>query len=301
VIATDQDSAREYAKLLTAISGVRPTVVLSDDPKASKKIADFTDSDSRWMVAVRMVSEGVDVPRLAVGVYATSTQTPLFFAQAVGRFVRVRKRGETASVFLPTVPVLLEYAADMEVERDHALAKPIRDEDDIFGPEDDLLALAEQEQNNGDLEDGPGYAALNSQADFHSVLYDGNEFGGELGADETEFLGIPGLLEPDQVKELLRRRKTQKPSPAAAEEPERATAVSAAPDRDESTYQRLAVLRRELNGLVGAWNHRTNIPHGQIHGELRRKCGGPPAAAASAEQLQQRIDLIREWAVQRRS
>ncbi|GAB3425075.1 DEAD/DEAH box helicase [Flindersiella endophytica] len=301
VIATDQDVAREYAKLLTAISGVRPTVVLSDDPKASKKIAEFAESDSRWMVAVRMVSEGVDVPRLAVGVYATSTQTPLFFAQAVGRFVRVRKRGETASVFLPTVPVLLEYAADMEVERDHALAKPIRDEDDIFGPEDDLLALAEQEQNTGDaLEDGPGYAALNSQADFHSVLYDGNEFGGELGADETEFLGIPGLLEPDQVKELLRRRKTQKPTGAAAadaEEPE--PAAAARPDRDESTYQRLAVLRRELNGLVGAWNHRTNIPHGQIHGELRRKCGGPPAAAASEEQLQQRIDLIREWATQR--
>ena len=58
------------------------------------------------MVAVRMVSEGVDVPRLCVGVYATSTSTPLFFAQAVGRFVRPGRRGETASVFLPSVPVI---------------------------------------------------------------------------------------------------------------------------------------------------------------------------------------------------
>ena len=72
-------------------------------------------SDERWMVAVRMVSEGVDVPRLAVGVYATTTSTPLFFAQAVGRFVRARNRGETASVFLPSVPALLGFASELEV------------------------------------------------------------------------------------------------------------------------------------------------------------------------------------------
>src|SRR5690606_10714512 len=124
VIATDQESARAYAKILRQISGERPTLVLSDEPSASKRIPTFAADKSRWMVAVKMVSEGVDVPRLAVGVYATATQTPLFFAQAVGRFVRARRRGETASLFLPTIPVLLRYAAEMEVVRDHALRKP---------------------------------------------------------------------------------------------------------------------------------------------------------------------------------
>ena len=71
---------------------------------------------SRWFVAVRMVSEGVDVPRLAVGVYATSTSTPLFFAQAVGRFVRSRARGKTASVFLPSVTPLLGLANEMHAD-----------------------------------------------------------------------------------------------------------------------------------------------------------------------------------------
>ncbi|HEX6487222.1 MAG TPA: DEAD/DEAH box helicase, partial [Nocardioidaceae bacterium] len=107
VIASDQDSARAYAALLKEITGTRPVVVLSDEKAASSRIAKFSESDDRWMVAVRMVSEGVDVPRLAVGVYATTVSTPLFFAQAVGRFVRARKRGETASVFLPSVPNLL--------------------------------------------------------------------------------------------------------------------------------------------------------------------------------------------------
>src|ERR1035437_7592885 len=99
VIATDHLSAGAFAGLLRRMTGTRPVVVLSDDKSASRKIAQFTESGERWMVAVRMVSEGVDIPRLAVGVYATSIGTALFFAQAVGRFVRVRRRGETASVF----------------------------------------------------------------------------------------------------------------------------------------------------------------------------------------------------------
>ena len=104
VIAGDHEDARAYAALLRGLTGKRPVVVLSDDKAASKKISSFAVSDERWMVAVRMVSEGVDIPRLAVGVYATSVSTALFFAQAVGRFVRVRQRGETASVFLPPFP-----------------------------------------------------------------------------------------------------------------------------------------------------------------------------------------------------
>src|SRR5262249_58940076 len=107
--------------------GGAPTVVVSDEKAASRRIAQFAESEKRWMVAVRMVSEGVDVPRLAVGVYATSTSTPLFFAQAVGRFVRARARGETASVFVPSVPALLGFASGMEVQRDHVLGRRITD------------------------------------------------------------------------------------------------------------------------------------------------------------------------------
>ena len=143
VIATDHQDARAYAAQLEALTGQRPAVILSDDKGASDRIEEFAASDERWMVAVRMVSEGVDVPRLCVGVYATSTSTPLFFAQAVGRFVRSRRRGETASVFLPSVPVLLQLASQMEAQRDHVLGKPHREE----GLEDQLLAQANQQQD----------------------------------------------------------------------------------------------------------------------------------------------------------
>ncbi len=289
VIATDQNSARSYAELLHAITKRKPTVVLSDDPKASKKISKFAESDDRWMVAVRMVSEGVDVPRLAVGVYATSIATPLFFAQAVGRFVRARTRGETASVFLPSVPHLLLFAAEMERERDHVLKPPGSPD------EADLLALAEQTETEPDGEDDErgGFAALESNADFDRVVFDGGEFGiaASAGSDEEQdYLGIPGLLEPDQVRDLLRRRQAEHVARGPRTLPP-----------EQSTHARLRELRKELNGLVAAWHHRTNRPHGVIHTELRTASGGPPSAMASADELQQRIDLIRDWAITGRS
>ena len=286
VIATDQTSARAYADLLKAITGKAPVVVLSDDTGAGKKITKFAAGDQRWMVAVRMVSEGVDVPRLAVGVYATTTSTPLFFAQAVGRFVRARARGETASVFVPSVPLLLSFAAEMERERDHVLA-PKSEPDEAA-----LLEAAERTETEADLPEGT-FAALGSEADFDRVVFDGADFGltAQAGsAEEQDYLGLPGLLEPDQVKDLLRRRQ--------ADHAQRSPRAESA---DRSTHQQLRDLRKELNGLVAAWHHRTDRPHGAIHAELRSACGGPPSAVASAEELQARSDHIRQWAVTRSS
>ena len=201
VIAGDHADARAYASLLRRVTGTRPVVVLSDDPAASKKIAAFAASGDRWMVAVRMVSEGVDIPRLAVGVFATSVSTALFFAQAVGRFVRARRRGETASVFLPSVPVLLGYAAELEAERDHVLRLPGDDD-----PERELAEAQRRRDTPDELGEAP-FTALGASAHFDRVLYDGGEFG--ASAEEEDFLGLPGLLEPEQVALLLRKRQAQ--------------------------------------------------------------------------------------------
>ena len=295
VIATDHLSARAYAAQLRRITGEAPTVVLSDEAGASARIEAFAAGDARWMVAVRMVSEGVDVPRLSVGVYATSTSTPLFFAQAVGRFVRARRRGETASVFLPSVPLLLQHAAEMEVERDHALdRRPTDDEESYFAAEDGLLAQANRTQTEPGA-DELAFEALEAEATFDRVLFDGGEFGTQAAVgseEEADFLGLPGLLEPHQVTTLLQARQSAHET--------RGRSRRAAAAQAEAAHRAVPALRKELNGLVGAWHHRTGIPHGAVHTELRQACGGPLAAQASAEQLQARIDLIRTWALRRR-
>ncbi|WP_285708036.1 DEAD/DEAH box helicase [Microtetraspora sp. NBRC 16547] len=293
IIASDHESARAYARHIRTVTGEGAVVVLSDDPGASKKIKDFSASQARWLVAVRMVSEGVDIPRLAVGVYATSISTPLFFAQAVGRFVRARKRGEMASVFVPSVPVLMGLAAEMEEERDHVLGRS-QPED---GLDDSLLERAQQERKQPDaLGDELPFQTLEASATFDRVLFDGGEFGTSAAPgspEEEDFIGLPGLLEPDQVASLLRRRQADQQAAKRRKKPEE-EAPALAP------HEQIHELRKELNGLVGAWNHRTGQPHGVIHAELRRSCGGPAIAQASADQIKDRIAMIRKWATQRR-
>ncbi len=327
VIASDHEAARAYAGLLRRLTGTRPVVVLSDEPSASRKIAEFAVSADRWMVAVRMVSEGVDIPRLAVGVYATSVSTALYFAQAVGRFVRARRRGETASVFLPSIPVLLGYAAELEAERDHVLAR--RTDGDAEDPD---LAEARRERDTPDTLDEPAFRPLQASAHFDRALYDGGEFG--TSAEEEDFLGLPGLLAPEQVALLLRKRQSGQagkrgrppgghgagvaagqpaPGEPAPGEPAagavaagRGGTVSGPPGRgpggtgtaapSRTAREALAALRKELNGLIAARYHLTGQPHGVIHADLRRACGGPPLPQATAEQIRARIETIRRWA-----
>ncbi|MGV9183911.1 DEAD/DEAH box helicase [Arcanobacterium canis] len=290
VIATDHKTARAYATILEQICGQKTTVVLSDDTTASDKIAEFSANTKRWMVAVRMVSEGVDVPRLCVGVYATSTSTPLFFAQAIGRFVRARKRGETASVFLPSVEVLLGLAGALEKERDHALVKKPAQE----GWDDDAVAQANREETASDEVNGPGYQALSSDVTFDRVVFDGADFGqwAEVGSDEeADFLGIPGLLEPSEVTQLLRQHQAEQ----AAASKKRGDGPSPVMDSRKRREK-----RKELSKLVAAFAAKTGRPHALIHTELRKATGGPDVARASLEQIEARILKIQRWFVGRK-
>ncbi len=289
VIASDQTTARAYAAILTDLTGTRPTLVLSDESGSSARIEKFAQGNQRWMVAVRMVSEGVDVPRLSVGVYATSASTPLYFAQAIGRFVRARRRGELASVFLPSVPVLLGLAAELERERDHALDREVED----GTLDDELLESANREDKASEalLEEGE-WSALGSVATFEKVLFDGEEYGAlaEPGsAEEWDFIGIPGILEPEQVSELLKHRQQRQ----ARRAEDRRRADPEAPASPAPLHRTLAEQRKLLNGLVSIRARATGATHGQVHAEVRRLCGGPEVSRATVAQLQARIDHLR--------
>lgn len=305
VIATDTTTARAYAAILEKITGTKVTVVLSDEQGSSDRIKEFSDSTEQWMVAVRMVSEGVDVPRLAVGVYATSASTPLFFAQAIGRFVRSRRPGESASVFLPSVPVLLDLASNMERQRNHVLGKPDRPNE---GWDDELLAQANKEETEPD-EPG-GYETLGAEAELESLIFDGSTYGTATmtgSAEEQEYLGLPGLLDAEQMRTLLRARQSsqldnrerearQDRQAGLAEQAQTpGTETGDGTSQKKVASEELPALRKKLNALVGAKSQRTGRPHGAIHNEVRRNCGGPPTALCTAEQLRDRIAYLRDW------
>ena len=121
------------------------------------------------------------------------------------------------------------------------------------------------------------------------AFFDSEQFG--LGTtpgsqDEEDYLGLPGLLEPDQMASLLRSR--QKPEAARAVE------------NEQSAHRALAATRKELNALVSAYARRTSAPHAVVHADLRRQCGGPALDRATHEEVQERIETIRRWFVGRR-
>lgn len=136
IIAIDQYHARKIAELLKTITNEEATIAISDEENSSRMIQNFAQCGNhrRWIVAVKMVSEGVDIPRLRVGVYATTVLSELFFRQAVGRFVRIIPgiEEQSAAFYLPADETLIRHALAIKEERDHFLPEIIKAEKSIF-------------------------------------------------------------------------------------------------------------------------------------------------------------------------
>jgi superfamily II DNA or RNA helicase len=277
VIATDQDHAHGIARLLRNRFNVPAEVVVSDDPTASKKIAEFAHNDRPWLVSVRMVSEGVDIPRLRVGVYATTTSTELFFRQAVGRFVRWQfgRASQKAFVYIPDDPRLRAHAFQIAEARRHVL-RPPGETDDEFSPDGTELDALSGEQD--EFEQLSLFSVVSSTAtgiSVHAVTEDGVQFFDD---------------EPDP------------PDPVFAEDPALAielpeipteagmvawSSLSVAEQKDD-LRTRNADLAKRLFDITG-WNH------ARVQGEMNRLSGVSSVASATIDQLERRLRYSESW------
>ncbi len=264
VIASDQDHARAIAERLGSVSGEQPELVMSDEPGASRRIADFASSDRRWMVSVLMVSEGVDIPRLRVGVYATAARTELFFRQVVGRFIRStpEPRRQMSYLLMPADSRLKALAHEIEMERRHAL---------------DLSAEAEEEEGNElddpDLEQGEpggGFAALSS---------------GDAELDEAIMSGTALQLFPTDDPGPVAKKATAPARPEAPSE-------DLAPER-ESAYATRERLRGERSRLAAAVARRTGKSHREVQARINRATRARSVAGATIEQLERGNAMLR--------
>src|SRR4051812_38425201 len=262
VIAADKEHAEKLANRLARITGERPGVVTSDAPDASQRIQRFASGSGAWLVSVLMVSEGVDIPRLRVGVYATTARTELFFRQVVGRFIRrtPAPRNQMSHVFLPSDPTLKRLAAEIEEERNHAL------EPEAAAGEGEAVERGERG------EDADGFHALWSSA----------------RRDDD----VLRTTQPGEAMQLF-AESAAAPSPALAAfggpiQATTTTTTSAAPSRpkDETAYEKRERLREERRALVSALARRTREEHRVLNARINRDTGAPSVAKATIEQLE---------------
>ena len=292
IIAMDQAHAQAIAELMERRHRVRAVVAVSDDPTASSKIAAFSRSDQPWIIAVRMVSEGVDIPRLRIAVFATTTTTELFFRQAVGRVVRWT-RGvprQKAYFFLPDDPRLRHFAASLAEQRRHSLRKRTQSDESVVQaePELDAIDLGDDEQMSlfaviGSVALGE-FGAGGATEEHHDDGVFGDDPDGDLrdGRDEP---GVDLVLLPP-------------PLPGGARPRDRAAAGGAdgAGEGDGLTLRQRKVALRDSNAdLARELVRVTGWSHPQVNAELNRLSGIRRISEATLEQLEQRLVAGRKW------
>ena len=273
ILANDQETARAYADIAQRVTGEVPAVVLSEDSDASQRLSAFTHGRTRLVVCVRMISEGVDIPRATALGYLCSARTPLFFAQAVGRVVRARGTQESASVYLPAVRPLLALAAEMESARNAVVRLMPRDDHDL---DPDIERMA-----------GEGFTALDADAQFAHVLTAGRAITAEsldLDDNDVDYLGLPGLLSPEDMATVLAARdaKLRRQVAEAVDEV----------DFTPVTWRDTQEVRKDIHRMVSVLAARTGKAHGQVHAELRQVIPGPPTAVAGYDTLVARHDHL---------
>ena len=258
VVAADGEHAKAIAKVLRGVTGVAPVVVLHTDARSAEKLTRFTDSRDPWIVAVNMVSEGVDIPRLRVGVYATAAKTPLIFRQIVGRFVRTipRRPVEASWVYLPADEVLRIHAAEVETELRHVLRPPSEDDPEAL----DELRVRRETEPEAPLEFVPVAADVSPQS-------------------QMALFGNPA--------------PPTRTAPVAAPPPAFPSAVPLPPDTGRMpAFERRKLLRDKRRRLVGELSRRDRRTHAEINGWLNRETGVQRVEDATLDQLDRSCELL---------
>ncbi|HEX5192267.1 MAG TPA: DEAD/DEAH box helicase family protein [Solirubrobacteraceae bacterium] len=265
VVAADSGHARQIAKLLHDATGRTPVVVLHDDKRSARRLADFTRSTEPWIVAVNMVSEGVDIPRLRVGVYATAAKTAMIFRQIVGRFVRVipSRPTEPSWLYVPADPVLRGHATTIERELSVSLRRP---------GETDPAELDEVRAERAQTEPSPEFVPLSADVASQLTLFGGAE-------------PLPAPAPPAAGWQTA----TADPHPMSQSEPS-----------GRPAFERRARLREERHRLVSELRRRDGSSHREINQWLNHKVGITSVEQATISELERSVDLLMKRLTSRR-
>jgi superfamily II DNA or RNA helicase len=274
VIAADSDHARKIAKVLHELIGHSPVVVLHQDTKAAEKLTRFTNSNEPWIVAVNMVSEGVDIPRLRVGVYATASKTALIFRQIVGRFVRTisGRPPDPSWLYIPADTILRDHAASVETELRYMIRKN----------EQELGELEEVERRVNEQSAQLDFEPLSADVEPQMSLF-GPEPGSQPPAPPRRAVSaVPAVVASVPVPPPV-----PVPVPGAAAGQQATTSENGA--HTVPAFERRAKLRNQRHRLVSDLARKHKTGQREINAWINRELGIRSVEKATIEQLERSI------------
>jgi superfamily II DNA or RNA helicase len=283
VIAMDQLHARQVADIVERVTGRKPVVAISDEDDASLQIAEFEQGSAPWIVAVKMVSEGVDIPRLRVCVYATNVTSELFFRQAIGRIVR--RRGDDdmdAFFFIPADDRLISHARVVKHERDHVIRERVE--------------RAEREFVDGE---GAGdaarlhspFLAYDASAEADGAIHDGFEYEQELIRRYGKAASDNGISPVRFLAALRDAGLMPDGGDAPAQEPAPETPKAS---KDERKSRLRDAVNSLANTVAGALSRKTGQTFQESIKYVHRNTGQQPPRQADEQNLIKRLELLRE-------
>lgn len=275
VVAADGEHARAVGASLHQITGVKPVIVMHTDPKAHDKLEKFTHATDPWIVAVNMVSEGVDIPRLRVGVYATAAKTAMIFRQIVGRFVRTMpgRPIESSWLYMPAEPTLRAHAAEIDSE----LIPLLRRKEDV--DPDAMEAQLDEPATKAEDEMGlaPEFKALNADMAPEAQL---DLFGGATPIRRD----VAPAFSPSSPPPGVGAGGPGLPGAAPGSVP---GAVAEVP-----LWQQRQRLRETRHRLVSELGRARRATQREINAWVNKEIGVAKVQDATVEQLQRSIELL---------
>jgi superfamily II DNA or RNA helicase len=259
LVAANQTSARRLARLLAQLTNTSPVLILSEESEAARRLKNFRESDEPWLVACNMVSEGVDIPRLRVGVYATTVRTKMYFRQFLGRIVRrisSLKALQVAYCYLPADPTLTKLAEEIENEIRHCIAPRAENSDLLF---------ERAERSNSEPKGSQWEALASTNSGVSSVIVHGNQL---------------TLFGEERAPDAMHTAVVEK--------------VTARLDERRSRTEEKAFLAAEIRRMVNLYHKRFNRTHAQIHAHLNSLQKVRNQSACTEKQLKERLLLVRK-------
>jgi superfamily II DNA or RNA helicase len=292
IVAQDQEHARRLAALVRKISAEAPVVAISADPDASARITEFAEGNQRWIITVRMVSEGVDIPRLRIGVYATNVQTELFFRQVCGRLTRYTQglREQSAVLYLPADETFIQYALAIKEEREHQIGVEIDDDaDDVAAAREFIVSGEEWGEHM--------IKVLSTELRDYDAVFDGDSFTQPELTSAAQVARLKGITAPfvhiaaiwrmaaAQAGVFIRHNEDVKGIAPSSQSPSASV--------EKPNAGRLRLFREQVERVTQSLASYMEVSTEEIHREWINSLGGMPLETATCEDLKRKLEWLR--------